>query len=171
MQFATYYNVQDLPYLMRFTLSAVIVVLWLMIDCLQVASYPNVSQQNSVYWCKLNCFACYAFFVFCGIFIFLLQESDQRAIRARLGVAGHLSTTPRWGNPTKCLSQWHNKYNLPAGSPQCPFNACSPHRQAGKLWIPILKSLVWPESESNLSLQLQRQMLSPLGHLSCWIVM
>ena len=31
------------------------------------------------------------------------------AIRARLGVARHLSTTPRWGNPAKCLSQRHNK--------------------------------------------------------------
>ena len=29
--------------------------------------------------------------------------------------------------------------NLPASSPHCPFNA---ERQAGKLWIPILKSLV-----------------------------
>ena len=43
------------------------------------------------------------------IFILLSRESDQCAIRARLGVAGHLSTTPRWGNPAKCLSQRHNK--------------------------------------------------------------
>ena len=43
------------------------------------------------------------------LFIFLSRESDQCAIRARLGVAGHLSTTPRWGNPAKCLSQRHNK--------------------------------------------------------------
>ena len=43
------------------------------------------------------------------IFILLSRESDQCAIRARLGVTGHLSTTPRWGNPAKCLSQWHNK--------------------------------------------------------------
>ena len=37
------------------------------------------------------------------------EESDQCAIRARLGVASHLCTTPRWGNPAKCLSQRHNK--------------------------------------------------------------
>ena len=47
-------------------------------------------------------------FVSC-IFILLSRESDQCAIRARLGVADHLSTTPRWGNPAKCLSQRHNK--------------------------------------------------------------
>ena len=43
------------------------------------------------------------------IFILLSRESDQCAVRARFGVAGHLSTTPRWGNPVKCLSQRHNK--------------------------------------------------------------
>ena len=48
-------------------------------------------------------------FLFSSIFILLSRESDQCAIRARLGVAGHLSTTPRWGNPAKCLSQRHNK--------------------------------------------------------------
>ena len=38
------------------------------------------------------------FFVFCGVFILLSQESNQCAIpeQAHLGVAGHLSTTPRW---------------------------------------------------------------------------
>ena len=44
-----------------------------------------------------------------SIFILLSRESDQCAIRARLGVASHLSTTPRRGNPAKCLSQRHNK--------------------------------------------------------------
>ena len=48
-------------------------------------------------------------FLFSCILILLSRESDQCAIRARLGVAGHLSTTPRWGNPAKCFSQWHNK--------------------------------------------------------------
>ena len=43
------------------------------------------------------------------IFILLSRESDQCAIRARLRVASRLSTTPRWGNPAKCLSQRHNK--------------------------------------------------------------
>ena len=49
------------------------------------------------------------YFFFSRIFILLSRESDQCAIRARLGVASHLSTTPRWGNPAKCLSQRHNK--------------------------------------------------------------
>ena len=43
------------------------------------------------------------------IFTLLSRESDQCAIRACLEVAGHLSTTPRWGNPARCLSQRHNK--------------------------------------------------------------
>ena len=43
--------------------------------------------------------------------------------------------------------------NLPACSPHCPCNAV---RQAGKLWIPILKLLVKSNSESNPSLQPQR---------------
>ena len=47
-------------------------------------------------------------FLFSCIFILLLRESDQSAIRARLEVANHLSTTPRWGNPAMCFSQRHN---------------------------------------------------------------
>ena len=49
---------------------------------------------------------------FSCIFILLLRESDQCdqcVIRACLDVASHLSTTPRWGNPAKCLYQRHNK--------------------------------------------------------------
>ena len=49
------------------------------------------------------------FFVFSCIFILLSRARDQCAVRARLGVAGHLSTTPRWGNSAKCCSQRHNK--------------------------------------------------------------
>ena len=45
--------------------------------------------------------------VFC--IIFLSRESDQCAIRTGLGVAGHLSITPRWEYPAKYLSQRHNK--------------------------------------------------------------
>ena len=47
------------------------------------------------------------YFIF--IFILLSRESVQCAVRAHLGVASRLSTTPRWGNPTKCPSQRHNK--------------------------------------------------------------
>ena len=38
-------------------------------------------------------------YLFSCIFILLSRESDQSAMRARLGVASHLSTTPRWGIP------------------------------------------------------------------------
>ena len=40
-------------------------------------------------------------FLFSCIFILLSRDtgSNQCAIRARLGVAGHLSTTPRWQSP------------------------------------------------------------------------
>ena len=58
---------------------------------------------------KKKWFDIYLFSLFNCIFILLSRESDQCAIRARLGVTGHLSTTPRWGNPAKCLSQRHNK--------------------------------------------------------------
>ena len=47
------------------------------------------------------------FVVFSCIFILLSRESDQCAKRARLEVVSHLSTTPRWGNFAKCLSQRH----------------------------------------------------------------
>ena len=49
------------------------------------------------------------FYLIAYLSSYISRESDQCAIRARLGVAGHLSTTPRWGNPAKCLSQRHNK--------------------------------------------------------------
>ena len=38
-----------------------------------------------------------------------ITRKRRSAIRARLGVAGHLSATLGWGNPVKCLSQRHNK--------------------------------------------------------------
>ena len=49
------------------------------------------------------------YFVFCVIIILLSRESDQCAIRARLGAASRLSTTPGWGDPAKSFSQRHNK--------------------------------------------------------------
>ena len=56
--------------------------------------------------------------------------------------------------------------NLPGCSSHCPFNA---ERQAGKLRIAILKSFIWPDLESNVRLQLQKQTLLPLNYLSCRI--
>ena len=62
------------------------------------------------YITKFLHFFFFFFLFFCCIFILLSQENDQCAIQARLGVANHLSTTPRWGNPAECFSQRHNKY-------------------------------------------------------------
>ena len=53
------------------------------------------------------------------------------------------------GIPLSAFSK-AQQVNLPACSSHCPCNA---ERQAGKLQISILKSLVWPCSESNPSLQ------------------
>ena len=64
----------------------------------------SLRQENSA----RNFFHC-IFFMFSCIFILLSRESDQCAIRAHLRVASHLSTTPRWGNPAKCLSKRYDK--------------------------------------------------------------
>ena len=63
-----------------------------------------------------------------GIFILLSRESDQCAIRARSGVAGHLSTTLRWRNSVKPFPT-AQQVNLPAFS-TLPLYV---ERQAGKL--------------------------------------
>ena len=47
----------------------------------------------------LGCHFVFVCFVFSCIFTLLSRKSDQCAIRACFGVAGHLSTAPRWGNP------------------------------------------------------------------------
>ena len=50
------------------------------------------------------------YFVFTVVAYLFYHEKAIKALqRARLGVAHHLYTTPRWGNPVKCSSQWHNK--------------------------------------------------------------
>ena len=66
---------------------------------------------NNVPYClgQFGCLIIIIIFLFSCIFIFLSRESDQCAIRAPLGVAGHVSITPRWENHAKCLSQRHNK--------------------------------------------------------------
>ena len=69
----------------------------------------NSRQIGAVSSAQRRYFLFICFILFGCIFILLSRESDQCAIRARLGVAGHLSTTPRWGNPVKCLSQRHKK--------------------------------------------------------------
>ena len=58
-----------------------------------------------------------------------ITKKRRSAVRARLGVADHLPTTLRWGNPIKCLSQ--RTTSVLAGLfSHCPFNA---ERQAKKL--------------------------------------
>ena len=37
------------------------------------------------------------------------QKAINALYRACIGVAGHLSTTPRWGSPATCLSQRHDE--------------------------------------------------------------
>ena len=64
------------------------------------------------------------------MFILLSRESDQCAIRGRLGVAGHRFTTPRWGGIPPSAFLNGTTRNLPACSPHFPFNA---EGQAGKL--------------------------------------
>ena len=49
------------------------------------------------------------FFVFSCIFSSYHEKATNAFTRACLGVASHLSTTPRWGNPAKSLFQRHNK--------------------------------------------------------------
>ena len=68
------------------------------------------------------------------IYLSSYHENAINALqRARFGVASHLSTTSKWGNPAKCLSQRRNNnlpVNLPVCSPHCLFDA---ERQVGKL--------------------------------------
>ena len=45
-----------------------------------------------------------------------ITRKRRSAVRARLGVAGYLSTTLRWGNPAKCLFPTAQQVNLPAFS-------------------------------------------------------
>ena len=95
-------------------------------------------------------------YFFCCIFN-LSRESDQWAMGARLGVAGHLYTTPKWGIPLSAFPNCTTS-KLAGLFSTCPFNA---ERPAEKLWIPILKSLVWPDSELSPSVLLPRRTLLP----------
>ena len=74
---------------------------------------------------------------------------------------------PKYGkeNPAKVPFPTAQQVNLPACSHYCLFNA---ERQAGKLWIPVLKSLVRPDSISNPSLRLPRGGRTP--HSAVWTV-
>ena len=71
--------------------------------------WPGVCDITLSLYGHLPAYAVY----FCIVFIFscifiLSRESDHCAIRARLGVASHLPTTPRRDNPVKSLFQLHN---------------------------------------------------------------
>ena len=69
----------------------------------------------------------------------------------------------KMGNSIKCFSQRHNKQTRWL-SLHCSLNA---ERQAGKLWIPILKSLVWPDSE--LTPKSTYPEADALYHSSIWL--
>ena len=67
--------------------------------------------------------------------------------------------------------------NLPACSSHCPFTKYKTQytdplmlsiKQGNCEYTPMLQSLVWPNLQSNPSLQLSRQMLLQLGNLSCY---
>ena len=75
-----------------------------------------------------------------------------------MGVAGHLAVILRWGNPVKCLSNGTTS-KLPACSPHCLFSA----EWEGVSSLPISKSLISSDFESNKSLQLQRRTLYRLS--------
>ena len=49
------------------------------------------------------------------------------------------------------------------------YNSFNAKRQIKKLWIVIFESLVLPDSELYRSRQLLKQLLSSLGHLSCYL--
>ena len=75
----------------------------------------------------------YLFFPFLSYY----HEKRRNAIRARVGVAGHLSTTLGWENPVKFLFRRRNKRTCRL-APHCLFRA---ERQVGKhdnVWWPIL---------------------------------
>ena len=58
------------------------------------------------------------------------EKAIKALLRDRLEVAGHLSTTLKWGNPAECFSNGTSGRLAPACSSHCPFNA---ERQGGKL--------------------------------------
>ena len=72
---------------------------------------PGVHDIMLSLYGHLSAYVVYFFiaFILSGTFILPSRESDHCTIRAHLGAAGHLSTTPRRENPVKCLSQRHNK--------------------------------------------------------------
>ena len=102
-------------------------------------------------------------FVFSCVFTLLLWESDQSNITSSLRSCRPSVYHTKIGEPRQVPFPMI-QVNLSICSPHCSFNT---ERQAGKLWISILKSLVWPDSKSNQSPQLQKQTLVPLGHRSC----
>ena len=109
---------------------------------------PNkLSQHHSnilVYKFYLNLVLCIILFFIYSQFYSPITRKRRGAIRARLGVADHRSTTFRWGNPFSAFPS--STTNELAGLFRTIHYA---ERQPKKLWISIFKSLVWPDSELN----------------------
>ena len=76
------------------------------------------------------------------------------------------ATIPRCRKPVlSVFSLDTSSLNLPACFPHFPLNA---ERQAGKLWIPILKSLVWPDAKLQHQLQIVNLTGTIATYYFCW---
>ena len=73
-------------------------------------SVPHFFNQFTSRKIQQETFAIAFFKIFNCLFILLSRKSDQSAIRACLRVASRLPSTPRLGNPAKCISKQPNKY-------------------------------------------------------------
>ena len=120
-------------------------------------SLYNLLVSSQWYLCCLFWLLMYVYL----IFILLSRESDVSVISSSLRSYRPPAWHSKMGKSRSSLFPMAQQVNLSACSLRCPFNA---DRRAGKLWIAILKSLVWPSSESSPSLLLQRQTLHPFGH-------
>ena len=89
------------------------------------------------------------------------EKAIKSLLRARLGVAGHLSATIRWGNSAKCLflpkSKLAGLFSTLFLMRNVKLGRCNTN----------FKGIGLTRSKSNPILQLQRRTLLSLGHLSC----
>ena len=76
------------------------------------------SSERNTHTIRRTCVKTLNFCISIYLHILLSRESNQCSLQARLGVASHLSTTPRWGNfanlPSAQFYHQHNFANLPS---------------------------------------------------------
>ena len=124
-------------------------------SCIQ-DSKPHTNFLEKNFNCSIFTSNDCSIFVLSCIFILLSRESDQSAITSYFKLKElPVICPPHQDETTRKVLFPTAQVNLPAYSPCCFFNT---ERQVRKL--------VYPESESNPSLHLQRRTLLPLGHLS-----